>query len=181
MLKYCTFLYLQPCREREEAGLFVRGRISDPVVACRCHSVGLVLGPSPANVSLQVGLGQSWRFPQRFPPCWESSTVPDGFPAATEGSAPGWHTVLGAGQKPRGWTGRIVLECCRNEEFLSWMHRKYTDPSPAGMAYCTQFPGTHPARAAGSVLCFPAGHRPPEGKGSLERPVPIPKNCPERP
>lgn len=90
--------------------MFVRGRISDPVVACRCHSVGLVLGPSPANVSLQVGLGQSWRFPQRFPPCWESSMVPDGFPAATEGSAPGWlwHTVLGAGQKPRGWAGRTA-------------------------------------------------------------------------
>lgn len=107
MLKYCTFLYLQPCREREEVGMFVRGRISNPVVTCRCHSVGLVLGPSPANVSLQVGLRQAWCFPQCFPPCWESSTAPGGFPAATEGSALGW-LRLGAGHKPRGWTGRTA-------------------------------------------------------------------------
>lgn len=137
-------------------------------------------------VWLQVGLRQSWSFPQNFPPCWESSMAPDGFPAPTEGPALGWlwHTVLGAGCKTRGWTGSTAQ--CWNPEGIgncspgctgnTRIHQQLSHP---WMAYCTQFPGTQPAPAAGSRLCFPAG--PPEGEGNLEKPVPIPKNCPEHP
>lgn len=37
--KYCTFLYLQPCREKEEGRkpLCREGGISNPIVACKRH------------------------------------------------------------------------------------------------------------------------------------------------
>lgn len=143
---------------------------------CCCHlkvSVGLMLSPSPANVTLQLGLRKSWCFPQYFPLCCESSTAPDGFPATTEGSALGWlwHTVLqdarpGAGQGVQHSAG-MLQELRIPLPDVQEIHGSTTSCVRPGMAYCTQFPGTHPVYAAGSLVCCPETHPNSRREGKL--------------
>lgn len=166
--------------------MFVEGDLKS-CCHCRRHSVGLEPGPSPANVTLQVALRQSRCFPQHFPPCWESCTAPDGFPAAPEGPALGWlwHTVLGAGCTSRGQTGSTA-PC--------WNPAGIGNSSPGGTGntrihqpvLALGWPAALSSWDTASPCCrllsaSLQGTRPPGGKGNLEKPVPIPKNCPEHP